>query len=191
MKTQFKIALKLLIIMTILTGIIYPLFITGIARIAFHNKANGSLTIKNGVIAGSELIGQKFDSVIYFWPRPSAIDYNPLPSSGSNFGPTSGKLKKAVEERKAEFITVNRIKDTAAIPSEMVLASASGLDPHISPEAARLQVDRIAKARNFSVDQKNDLFNLVERLIEKPQFKLFGEERINVFMLNLELDKIE
>jgi len=133
MKTQMIIALKLLLVMTVLTGIVYPLVMTGLAQLCFPSKANGSMVMKDGNIAGSELIGQKFDSSIYFWSRPSAIDYNPVPSGASNFGPTSDKLKKQVSDRRASFAAKNSITDITAIPKEMIFASGSGLDPHISP----------------------------------------------------------
>jgi K+-transporting ATPase ATPase C chain len=190
MKTQIIIALKIFLVMTILTGIIYPLFITVVAKVAFRNQANGSLVTKNGKIIGSKLIGQKFDSSIYFWSRPSATDYNTLPSGGSNLGPTSLKLKKQIDSTKAKFIAENMIKDSLAVPVEMITSSASGLDPHISPEAALLQVKRIAKARNFNAIQIKKLEDLINISTEGLQFGLFGEKRVNVFLLNLKLDKI-
>ncbi|NTV84795.1 MAG: K(+)-transporting ATPase subunit C, partial [Bacteroidales bacterium] len=150
MKTQTIIAIKFLLIMTVLTGVIYPFFMTGVAQLVFPAKANGSLVKAGGKNIGSELIGQKFDSSIYFWSRPSAIDYNPIPSGASNLGPTSDELKKQVEERRRLFATNNSIADTSAIPKEMLFASASGLDPHISPEAALLQLKRVALARNLN-----------------------------------------
>src|SRR5450759_4195657 len=162
MKTQMIIALKFLLIMTILIGVFYPLLMTGLAQLGFPSKANGSLIMKDGKIIGSELIGQKFDSTIYFWSRPSAIDYNPIPSGASNLGPTSDKLKKQVSERRILFATKNTIPDTTAIPSEMLFASASGLDPHISQKAALLQVDRVAKARNFNIVEKQKLVQSIE-----------------------------
>jgi potassium-transporting ATPase KdpC subunit len=191
MKTQSIIALKFLLVMTILTGIIYPFLMTGVTQVIFPAKANGSLLMKDGKLIGSELIGQKFDSTIYFWSRPSAIDYNPIPSSGSNFGPTSDKLKKQVAERRVLFASKNSITDTTAIPKEMIFASASGLDPHISPEAAMLQLDRVAKARNLTETQKQQVKQLVMNKTEGLQFSLFGEPRINVFNLNLALDEIK
>lgn len=191
MKKQAIIALKFLLVMTILTGVIYPLVMTGLAQLSFPSKANGSLIKKDGKIIGSELIGQKFDSSIYFWSRPSAIDYNPIPSGASNFGPTSDKLKKQVVERRILFATMNAITDTTVIPKEMLFASASGLDPHISQKAALLQVDRVAKARNFSIIQKQNLVQIVKNLTETLQFKVLGEERVNVLILNLELNKFD
>jgi K+-transporting ATPase ATPase C chain len=191
MKTQTIIALKFLLIMTVLTGVIYPFFMTGVAQLTFRAKANGSLIIKDGKIIGSELIGQKFDSTIYFWSRPSAIDYNPIPSAASNLGPTSDKLKKQVMERRILFATMNSITDTTSIPKEMLFASASGLDPHISQRAALLQVERIAKARNFNAIQKQNLTQSVKNLTETPQFLVLGKERVNVLVLNLELNKLD
>jgi K+-transporting ATPase ATPase C chain len=184
------ISLKALLVFTILTGIIYPLFITGIAQTIFPHKANGSLIINNNQIIGSELIGQQSDSTIYFASRPSSIAYNPLPSGGSNLGPTSSVLKQLVEERKHHFIVFNHLDSLTPVPSEMVFASASGLDPHISPEAALLQINRIASARNFSDFQKQNLIQCVTKLTEPPQLNCLGKERINVLLLNLELDKI-
>jgi K+-transporting ATPase ATPase C chain len=186
-----KPALKFLLVMTLLTGIIYPLFITGMAQLVFRAKANGSLVIKDSKIVGSRLVGQKFDSTIYFWTRPSAIDYNPVPSAASNLGPTSSILKDQVTQRRAFFAAKNSVSGSIAIPSEMIFASASGLDPHISPESAILQMDRIVTARSFNGVQKEELINLIDSLTESPQFHLFGERRINVFLLNLNLDRIK
>jgi K+-transporting ATPase ATPase C chain len=146
---------------------------------------------KDGIITGSELIGQKFDSTIYFWSRPSAIDYNPVPSGASNLGPTSIKLRNQVTERRRIFASANSVADTSAIPLEMIFASASGLDPHISPESAFLQVERVAKARNFNEAQKQKIVQLIRNKTEGPQYALFGEPRINVFKLNLALDSLK
>jgi K+-transporting ATPase ATPase C chain len=190
MKTQTIIALKLLLVMTILTGIIYPLFMTGVAQLAFPSKANGSLIKKDDKIIGSELIGQKFDTTIYFWSRPSAIGYNPIPSGASNYGPTSDTLKKQVTARRTLFANANSMTEISAIPKEMVFASGSGLDPHISPEAAYLQLDRVAKARKFNESQKQNVKLLIKNKTEGLQYSIFGEERVNVLALNLELDKI-
>lgn len=190
MKTQTIIALKFLFVMTILTGIIYPLVMTGIAQVTYPSKSNGSLILKDDKVIGSELIGQKFDSSIYFWSRPSAIGYNPIPSGASNYGPTSDTLRKLVNARRLNFSTANSITDGFAVPKEMIFASGSGLDPHTSPEAAQLQIDRISEARHFNSDQKQRLLQSVKDMSEKPQFLFLGEERINVLLLNMELDKI-
>jgi potassium-transporting ATPase KdpC subunit len=189
MKTLF-ISLKILLFFTLLTGIIYPLFITGIAKILFPSGANGSLIVKNNQKVGSELIGQQFESTIYFSSRPSAISYNPLPSGGSNYALTNVKLSNLVAQRKQQFIAFNKLDNITAIPSEMLFASASGLDPHISPKAAMLQVNRIVQARNFTPPQKKKLIQCIQECKEEPQFLLFGEERINILVLNLELDNL-
>jgi len=190
MKTQTIIALKFLLVMTILTGILYPLLMTGLAQLTFPSKANGSMIIKDGKIIGSELIGQKFDSTIYFWSRPSAIGYNPIPSGASNYGPTSDTLKKLVSARRVFFAKMNSLNDPLLTPKEMIFASGSGLDPHISPEAALMQVDRIALVRHFDASRKEKVLEKIKEMTEEPQFLCLGESRINVLMLNLELDKL-
>lgn len=189
MKTLI-ISLKIFLFFTILTGIIYPILVTGIAQIVFPFRANGSLITADNKSIGSELIGQQFDSAIYFSSRPSAISYNPLPSGGSNYGLTNAKLKNLVEERKQHFIAFNQLDSRTAIPSGMLFASASGLDPHISPRSAFLQVERVAKARNFNTIQKQKLVQCIKDLTETPQFLCLGEERINVLLLNLRTDSI-
>jgi K+-transporting ATPase ATPase C chain len=190
MRTQTIIALKFLLAMTVLTGIIYPLVMTVIAQLSFPSKANGSLIFEDGKVLGSVLIGQKFDSSIYFWSRPSVIGYNPVPSGASNYGPTSDTLKKQVTARRALFAKINSITDEATIPKEMIFASASGLDPHISPQAALMQVERISKARQFDNSEREKLLKIINELTEGPQFLFFGEQRINVLSLNIELNKI-
>jgi K+-transporting ATPase ATPase C chain len=190
MKTQTIRAIKFLLVMTILTGVIYPFFMTGVAQMVFPSRANGSLVKDGDKIIGSELIGQKFDSSIYFWSRPSAIDYNPMPSGASNLSPTSDKLKQQIAERRRLFVTNNSIAETTAIPKEMLFASASGLDPHISPESALLQIKRVVMARNLDEAQIQKVKQLIKNKTQEPQFFLFGEPRINVFELNLALDSI-
>jgi potassium-transporting ATPase KdpC subunit len=186
MKTQLIISIKILVVFTILTGIIYPLIITGISQLAFPHKSNGSLIIQQKQIVGSELIGQNFTNDIYFWPRPSAINYNPLPSGGSNYGMTSQVLQDKAFNEKLMFTKKNHLSAGIIIPNEMIFSSASGLDPHISVEAAKLQVKRIALARN--IDEKQVL-EIISKIKENRQFFLLGEPRINVLLLNLELDK--
>jgi potassium-transporting ATPase KdpC subunit len=185
------IAFKAFIIFTLLTGVVYPLLITGLSQVMFPGKANGSLIKSGNTIVGSELIGQQFDSLKYFYSRPSAINYNPLPSGASNFGLTNAKLKNLVYNRKNQFFAVNHLDSLTIVPSEMLFASASGLDPHISPEAAYLQAERIANARNFNSDQNQNLKQLIKDQIETPQLLCFGKERVNVLLLNLEVDKIK
>lgn len=190
MKTQLIISIKIFVLFTILLGLIYPLFIMAIAQLAFHGKANGSLIVRGNKVIGSELIGQKFDSVAYFSSRPSATGYNALPSGASNLGPSSSTLKQEVAERKARWEELNPQTAPEDIPSEMLFASASGLDPHISPKAALLQVDRIVKVRQFDESQKLQLTGIIEKLSEGPAFFILGENRVNVLLLNLELDKM-
>lgn len=190
MKTLI-ISLKIFLFFSVLIGIIYPLLITGIAQIVFPSKANGSLIANINQIIGSELIGQQFDSAIYFTSRPSIISYNPLPSGGSNFGLTNAHLKNLVVERKKQFIAFNKLDTFTEVPPEMLFASASGLDPHISAKAALLQMDRIAKARNFNTIQKQRLLQCIIEHTEAPQFSILGEERVNVLLLNLDVDKIQ
>jgi potassium-transporting ATPase KdpC subunit len=187
MKT-FIISIKIFLFFTVLTGVLYPLLITGIAQVLFPAKANGSLIYKDKRLIGSELIGQQFDSAIYFSSRPSAVSYNPLPSGGSNFGLANKKLKQQVEERKRHFRTFNSLDSLTAIPSEMLFASASGLDPHISKEAALLQVNRIVSARKLNAKQKQQIEQYITDLTESPQYLFLGEQRINVLLLNLKLD---
>ena len=190
MKTLI-IALKIFLLLTVLTGIVYPLLVTGIAQVLYPEKANGSLIIKDNKTIGSELIGQQFDSTIYFSSRPSAVFYNPLPSGGSNFGVTSQKLKQQVEDRKLQFIEFNELESNTEIPSEMLFASASGLDPHISVQAALLQVNRIVKARNFNETKKQKLLESIINCTEEPQLMVFGDTRVNILLLNLEIDNIK
>jgi len=191
MKKQIIITIKYFVLITILTGIVYPLFIIAVSVIIFPGKANGSMIEKDGRVIGSELIGQQFESDKYFWSRPSAIAYNPMPSGASNLGPTSAALKKVFDERKKNFAGKNQITDLSSIPNEMLFASGSGVDPHISPESAKLQVERIVKSRGFNNAQKEKVIGLVDSLTQCPQFGLLGNSVVNVLLLNLQLDKVK
>jgi K+-transporting ATPase ATPase C chain len=162
------------------------LVITALGQIAFPNKANGSLVRKDGRIVGSSLLAQKFASEKYFWPRPSAVDYNPLPSGGSNQGMISALLDSTVKERRKFLIEAD--PRSANVPPDLLFASGSGLDPHVSPEAALYQVDRIARARQLDNEQRKSLTNLVQNQIEQPMFGILGQPRVNVLELNLALD---
>ena len=189
---SFIIALRIFLFFTALIGVIYPLLVTGIAQLIFPSNANGSLIYKDKTPIGSELIGQSFDSCeIYFTSRPSSISYNPLPSGGSNFGLTNRKLKEQFVQRIKKFSTQNMLDSLQKIPSEMLFTSASGLDPHIPPEAAMLQVERICRSRHFSDAQKLCLKHIISQLTEPPQYLCFGQKRINVLLLNLDADKIK
>ncbi|HNY00941.1 MAG TPA: potassium-transporting ATPase subunit KdpC [Bacteroidales bacterium] len=190
MKTLLQ-SFRILLFFTLLTGVIYPLLITGIALYLFPGEAGGSLVYKNRIPAGSLLIGQMSDtSGRWFLSRPSATGYNPMPSGGSNLGTGSRMLAELCSKRRMAFREQNHLDSTLSVPAEMLFASGSGLDPHISPEAARLQVERIAQTRHFSDRQKAQLNELIDRLTEPPQWLFLGNERINVLMLNLKLDEI-
>ncbi len=190
MKTTL-IAFRLFLVMTLLTGVLYPLAVTGLGQGFFSHKANGSVLqgLQNKAI-GSELLAQKFDSVIYFQSRPSACDYGTVASSASNKGPTSADLQKTAQERRTTFRVHNNLASDQEVPSEMVFASGSGLDPHISPEAARLQMSRVAKARGCNEEQTQALKQLVERSVKSPQFGMFGIPRVNVLQLNRAVDAL-
>jgi K+-transporting ATPase ATPase C chain len=194
MKT-FLPAIRLFIALTVLTGVVYPLVVTGLAKAVSPRHAEGSLVTVNGKIIGSELLAQRFAANQYFWPRPSAGDdgtnYATVASSASNLGPTSSNQVATVLGRISAFQTGNGLATNAPVPADMAFASGSGLDPDISPEAARLQVDRIAAARNFSADQKQKLTTLVGQSIQPPQFGFLGEPRVNVLKLNLALDTLK
>jgi K+-transporting ATPase ATPase C chain len=189
MRALFKPALLLLFILTLVTGVAYPLLITGIAQIIFPKQANGSLRYQKNQLAGSELIGQPFDNPKYFWGRLSATSpfpYNAAASSGSNLGPTSPALLKAIEAR-VQALHQADPKNTQPIPVDLVTASASGLDPHISPAAALYQVSRVARVRNL---EATIVRQLVEKHIEGRQLGFLGEPRVNVLKLNLSLDNL-
>ncbi len=190
MLTQLRPAIVLFALLAIITGLIYPFFITGAAQAVFPRQANGSLIVKNGQAVGSELIGQPFDDPKYFWGRLSAttpFPYNAAASSGSNYGPLSSSLIDAVQARIAALKAADP-GNTAPIPVDLVTASASGLDPHISPAAALYQVPRVARARGLSEDQVRAL---VTQFTEGRQFGILGEPRINVLKLNLALEELK
>jgi K+-transporting ATPase ATPase C chain len=189
-KETIKNSIKILLFFTVVTGIIYPLIIFGIGQMFFSNKANGSLVIDNNKVIGSKLLGQKFTSSKYFWSRPSAIDYNPMPSGGSNLSLTSQVLLQQYNDNKSAFMKENLLKDSASVPSDMLFASASGVDPDISGRAAFVQIKRISDARKFTGEQKQKLLELVESHIMRRQFGFLGEETVNVLELNMKLDEI-
>jgi K+-transporting ATPase ATPase C chain len=180
-------SVRMLLFMTLITGIAYPLLVTGIAQVAFPKQANGSLIEKDGKVLGSSLIGQPFSDAKYFWSRASAtspMPYNGGASSGSNQGPTNPALKEAVEGR------VKALREAGGdaskpVPIDLVTASGSGLDPHISPAAAEYQVGRIAKQRGLAEDKVR---TLIEKHTEGRSFGFLGEPRVNVLLLNLDLD---
>jgi potassium-transporting ATPase KdpC subunit len=184
----FGTALRMLLIMTIITGIAYPLLITAVGQLFFPGRANGSLIEIDGKTVGSALIAQKFTGDQYFWPRPSAVDYNPMPSSGSNIGPSSAVLRDSVAAR---ITALKKSTDSVnAIPPDLLFASGSGLDPHISPEAAQFQLARVASARHFDQAKVGAAQNLIAKYTEMPTIGIFGQRRVNVLRLNLALDSI-
>ncbi|MDO9104797.1 MAG: potassium-transporting ATPase subunit KdpC [Methylovulum sp.] len=188
MLKHLKPAVILFVMFTVLTGVVYPALVTGLAQLLFPNQANGSLiTAENGKAAGSRLIGQPFSSPGHFWGRPSAtgpFPYNAGASSGSNLGPTNPALVDAVKTRIEAFKAADP-DNKAPIPVDLVTASGSGLDPHISPAAAAYQVNRVAKARHIPAEK---IRALVAEHTENRQWSLFGEPRVNVLALNLALD---
>lgn len=188
MREIVRPAVTMLLLWSVVTGLLYPLTVTGMARILFPSEAKGSLIRdQSGEILGSHLIGQAFEHPAYFWGRPSATSprpYNAAASSGSNLGPTNPALAKAVADRIARLRAADP-DNQGAVPADLVTASASGLDPHISPAAAEYQVARVARFRHLSVETVRAL---VARCTEPPTFGILGQHRVNVLSLNLLLD---
>jgi K+-transporting ATPase ATPase C chain len=184
---EFSKAIRLTVVLIIFFGACYPLFIWAVGRV-MPAQAEGLPIEKNGKLLGYENIGQKFTDDKYFWGRPSAVDYNAASTGGSNQGPTNPAHLELVKARIDSFIVHNPGVKPSDIPADLVTASGGGLDPHISPQAARIQVARVAKVRNLD---ENSVKALVESHIEKPFFGFFGTERVNVLKLNLALDTLK
>jgi K+-transporting ATPase ATPase C chain len=185
---ELRPAILITVVFTIVTGLLYPLAVTGITQAIFPSQANGSLMVMNGHVVGSELIGQSFSKPEYFHPRPSAAGkdgYDATASGGSNLGPTNPALEKRLSESAAQFRKENP-DYKGLIPADAITTSGSGLDPHISPANAMAQVPRVAAARLLKPEQ---LALLVARFTEGRQLGILGEPRVNVFQLNLELDR--
>lgn len=183
-------SVMLLLLMTIITGVLYPLAATGLAQLVFPRQANGSLIEHGGKPVGSALIGQSFTEAKYFWGRPSATapnPYNAASSSGSNLGPTNPALTDAVKQRIAALRAADP-GNTQAVPVDLVTASASGLDPQISPAAAQYQISRVARARGLSAAEVQAL---VQRYTQGRQLGVLGEPRVNALRLNLALDAVQ
>lgn len=176
MKTILQ-SFRVLLVLSALTGFAYPLVVTGIARIAFRDASTGSVVMRGDQPIGSLFLAQKTESPKYFWPRPSAADFATVASGASNKGPTSADLAKSIAERREKF--------GRDAPDELLTASGSGLDPHLSPAAAKYQAPRVASERKIAVEKLNAL---IDQLTEPPQLGFLGEARVNVLALNLALD---
>jgi potassium-transporting ATPase KdpC subunit len=190
MRTQLRPAIVALFLFTLLTGVVYPLLVTGIAQAAFPRQANGSLIKRGGIVYGSSLIGQPFDDPRYFWSRPSATGlfaYNAAASSGSNLGPTNPILAETVQARIDALKAADPL-NTSTIPVDLVTASGSGLDPHISVAAALYQAHRVAKARGLDEEAVRAL---VAQYTQPRQLGILGEPRVHVLELNLALDGLK
>lgn len=182
------IAIRMVLVLTILCGLIYPLAMTGIAQVFFPREAGGSLIVRDGRVRGSELIGQGTEDPRYFWSRPSAtagFAYNAASSSGSNLGPKNPARQEGMDARLNALLTADPV-NTDPIPIDLLTASGSGLDPHISLEAAEYQVKRVARLRGLELEQVQEL---VRRHTEQRQFGTFGEQRVNILLLNEDLDR--
>ena len=187
MLKQLKPALIIFGLMAVLTGLLYPAVITGIAQVLFPHQANGSLIFRNGQVVGSELIGQQFDQPQYFWGRISAVGYDASTSGGTNFSAMNPALEKQVSDRIATLKAADP-GNNQPIPVDLVTASGSGLDPNISIAAARYQAGRISRARNLSIDQ---VYTLIDQNTQGRFLGILGEPRVNVLKLNLALDVLK
>jgi K+-transporting ATPase ATPase C chain len=186
LRNEFKIAIRFTLLTAVVLGILYPLAVTGIGHLAFRHQAEGDLILVNGQVTGSQLIGQNFTENQYFHGRPSAAGngYDPTSSSPSNYAPSNQKLISRIDGDVAHYATENK---SQPVPIDLVTASGSGLDPDISPAAALFQVDKVADARHLPAATVRDL---VERHVQRRQFGFLGEERVNVLLLNMDLDRI-
>lgn len=186
MRVLFQ-AMMMVVLLTLIGGVMYPAVVTVIGQALWPEESNGSLVKVNDTIVGSALLAQSFKQPKYFWPRPSASNYGTLPSGASNLGPTSAELLKQIAERRRSLSAANP-NAPSSIPIDALTASASGLDPHISLQSATMQVERVGRARGLSDSKKVDLMALINNHYENRQLRIFGEPRINVLLLNLELD---
>jgi K+-transporting ATPase ATPase C chain len=182
--STFLVALRLFAIMTIITGVIYPIVITVIGQTAFSQQANGSIIKRETTAVGSSLIAQNSPNSSYFQPRPSAGNYSTVASAASNLAISNVLLQDSLHQRSAHWG-----KNIGEMPADLLFSSGCGLDPHISPEAAQFQVDRIARIRGLSGDEVVELRTMIAHQTENPQFGILGNNRVNVLLLNLDLDK--
>ena len=190
MKT-FLQALRCFAVLALITGLVYPVITTGLATALFPHQAHGSvLKSADGKAIGSVLLAQEFKSPRYFWVRPSGGAFATVPSGASNLGPTSLALKQAIGERTNALRQAHGLSSDAAVPEELVQASGSGLDPHVSPEAAVFQVKRVCQARGWNEAKEQMVKKMIEAVTEFPQWGVFGEARVNVLKLNLEIDTL-
>ena len=187
MKNYLLPSLKLTLVFIIICSVLYPLLIAAVAKLAPGAGKGETVTVDNKVV-GYKYIGQKFTEDRYFWSRPSAVDYNASGSAGSNKGPTNPDYLKQVQDRIDTFLVHNPSVKKSEIPSELVTASGSGLDPDVSPQGAYIQAARVAKTRGISEEKVK---NLVAQQVEKPLLGLFGPEKVNVLLLNVQLDKLQ
>ncbi len=189
MKSIFR-AVRFLLVITLVTGLMYPVMVHVFAVLCFPVQSQGSLLYEKGRVVGSRLIGQSFVDSAYFWPRPSATNFNAMPSGGSNLPPISDSLRKIIDLRRTAFRSANGLGNSDIIPNDMLFASGSGLDGDISPDAARLQIGRISRIRHMTNGQKTELASLVEHSIIPRQFGFLGKARVNVLQLNSELNRV-
>lgn len=187
MLRQLRAAAGMLLLFTVLTGLVYPLAVTGIAQVAFSDKANGSLVEVDGTPVGSSLIGQEFTGAGYFHPRPSAVTYDPRDSGGANLGPTNPDLLAAIEENATAYREENGLPADYEVPVDAVTGSGSGLDPQISVANATLQAPRVAEARGVTVDQ---VLDLVSDFTARRALGFLGESAVDVLPLNVALDRL-
>ncbi len=190
MTNPIRPTLTIFAVLTLITGVLYPLVVTGVAQVVFPFQANGSMIKRSGIVQGSTLIGQQFNGIQYFWGRPSAtgpFPYNAAASSGSNLGPANPSLLEIVQIR-VDALKITNPGNHLPIPVDLVTASASGLDPNISIAAAYYQIPRIARVRGMS---EADVTTLVNKYTEKRQMGFLGEPRVNVLLLNIALDAIK
>ncbi|MFV0258655.1 MAG: K(+)-transporting ATPase subunit C [Acidimicrobiales bacterium] len=185
MVAQLVASLRIVAVMTVVLGVVYPLAVTAFAQVAFEDRADGRLVEIDGTVVGSRLIAQEFDGEDYFHPRPSAAGYDAAASSGSNLGPTNPELIDTVAGRVADYRTLNGVPAGVAVPVDAVTASGSGLDPAISPANARLQAPRVAVARSVDLDV---VLGLIDDHTDRRPLGFLGDDAVNVLELNLALD---